>query len=66
MKKTCFEFVESLFYSTPVDVEPLDFETAEHDLENFKADGWELPEDLTPELYMGFWNDLVREQKNLL
>ena len=60
---TTTEFVRDLWESDPngSHTELLDLETARNDLKNFAAEGWELPEDITPESYMEAWNELVRE-----
>ena len=39
--------------------EIMDLETAKTDLQNYVSDGVDLPPELTPELYMNIWNNLV-------
>lgn len=39
--------------------EIMDIETAKTDLQNYVSDGVVLPPELTPELYMNIWNNLV-------
>lgn len=56
---TISEFVQSLFDSCPVTPETLDIDTAAEDLDNFRSDGWTLPDDITPESYAAEWNRLV-------
>lgn len=56
---TIREFVEDLYNNSQVQPETIDLSTAEMDLNNFRADGWTLPEDITPESYMDAWNKLV-------
>ena len=54
------EFVENLFNENRNgNPELMDIETAENDLNNFRLDGWDIPEDLTAEEYAEIWNDLV-------
>lgn len=43
----------------------IDLETAKDDLENFKRDGWELPDGITAENYMDAWNQLVNEYSEM-
>lgn len=56
---TIREFVEDLYNNSQVQSETIDLSTAAMDLDNFRADGWTLPEDITPEGYMEAWNELV-------
>lgn len=58
---TTADFVRSLWENDPNGShdEPMDLETARIDLAHFAADGFDLPEDITPESYMEAWNDLV-------
>lgn len=58
---TTSEFVRSLFENSNDYTTRMDIETARQDLDNFRADGWDLPEDITPEDYMEAWNDLIDE-----
>lgn len=56
--KTAREFVQDLFDAT-IDIIPMSLETARHDLDSFKKEGWEIPEDLDAETFCEFWNELV-------
>lgn len=61
---TIREFVKQLWENDPNgNCEEMDIQTAYEDIENFKADGWDLPEDIAPESYMEAWNELVEENK---
>ena len=54
------EFVENLFNENRNgNPELMDIETAENDLNNFRLDGWDIPEDLTAEEYAEIWNNLI-------
>lgn len=55
--KTAREFVAELFSVHPVTPEKMTVEDARCDLRNFRADGWAIPEELTPELYAALWNE---------
>lgn len=56
------DFVESVFNTASIDYDvPMTIETARTDLANFRADGWNLPTDITPEAYMEIWNELIAE-----
>lgn len=58
---TIYDFVETLRDSYPFDPDFLmDEETAAGDLENFRADGWDLPDGITPRLYADAWNSQVQ------
>ena len=60
---TIREFVNEMFDAARVDGnELMTLDTAKTDLANYRAEGWELPEDITPEAYMEAWNELVNEQ----
>lgn len=43
--------------------ENIDLITAIHDLDNFRTDGWDVPEDLTPESYMDMMNSINAEHR---
>ncbi len=61
---TISEFVKKLWENDPNgNCEEMDIQTAYEDIENFKADGWDLPEGITPKSYMEAWNELVEENK---
>lgn len=55
------EFIEMLWNNAQDKPEEIDISTARDDLENFRRDGWTLPEGITPESYMEAWNAYVRE-----
>ena len=40
--------------------EEIDLKTAQLDLDNFRADGWSIPEELTAQEYMDEWNSNIR------
>lgn len=62
---TITEFVRNLWESDPNgNSSKMDVETARTDLDNFRADGWDLPEDITPESYTEAWNDLLPDEAN--
>ena len=56
---TIDEFVVDLWLSCPVTPELMTVEDATIDIENFIADGWELPDGLNAELLSEKWNILV-------
>lgn len=58
----CCEFVCDLWQNSG-DTQRMDIETAAGDLENYRADGWDIPDGLTPELYAELWNRLVDSQE---
>lgn len=60
---TKYEFVRDLFDETRVCPEPLDPETGQQDLANFRAEGWHVPADLTAEEYREIWNELCSENE---
>lgn len=57
---TILEFVSNLFDAHPVTPERMTIEQAEKDLQNFRREGWELPNDITPAEYMEEWNALIK------
>ena len=61
-KMTVYDFVRELRENDSIGVydTPMDIETAKTDLANFAADGWDLPDDITPESYAAAWNELIR------
>lgn len=61
---TNYEFVRNLFDATREHPEPLDLATAQQDLRNFRAEGWNVPDDLTAEEYLEIWNGLVSEYES--
>ena len=60
-KMTIVEFVKNVRENEENGAysEKMDLETAKIDLDNFRSDGWDLPEGITPESYMDAWNKLV-------
>ena len=58
---TMSEFIEDLWNNAQDKPEEIDISTARADLENFRRDGWTLPEGITPESYMEAWNELVKK-----
>ena len=61
--KTTREFVQDLF-DNATDILPMTPEDAQEDLKAFRADGWDIPEDLDAETYCEIWNDLVNKRNN--
>ena len=61
------EFVRDIWeHQMDYDGSYMSLETAKADLANFRAeDGWDVPEDLTPEEYMDIYNELVEAQNAL-
>ena len=61
------EFVRDIWeHQMDYDGSYMSLETARTDLANFRAeDGWDVPEDLTPEEYMDIYNELVDTQNAL-
>ena len=61
------EFVRDIWeHQMDYDGSYMSLETAGTDLANFRAeDGWDVPEDLTPEEYMDIYNELVEAQNAL-
>lgn len=57
---TIRKFVEDLYNSCREGAQPLTVEQAAEDLENFRRESWEIPEDITAEEYMEIWNELVK------
>ena len=55
--KTAREFVAELFDSCFFVAGKMTVEDARDDLRHFRAEGWEIPEELTPELYAELWNE---------
>lgn len=55
---TVYEFTKSLFDES-LFPKRMTIETATEDLENFRIDGWELPEDITAEEYAEIWNGFL-------
>lgn len=57
---TIREFVNNLYLNCSSDHEPMTVEDAAYDIENFIAEGWELPEGLTAEAYAEAWNETIK------
>lgn len=55
---TIREFIDNLWLSTDF-IETMTLEDAEFNLQNFRADEWDVPEDLDAETFMIEWNSLV-------
>ena len=55
-------FMASIWLSFPYDPEHITVEDAAYDIENWKAEEVEFPEDLTPEIYAKIWNSFVDQQ----
>lgn len=56
---TNYEFVRDIWQNSDAYTQPMDLDTARCDLDNFRADRWDLPEDLTAEEYVTIWNELA-------
>ena len=56
---TIHEFTKRLFDEAQFP-ERMTIETATEDIRNFRIEGWELPEDITPESYRDAWNSFLR------
>ena len=54
-------FVMNLWENSSDFTARMDIETARQDLDTFRAEGWDMPDDITPEDYMEVWNELVDE-----
>lgn len=53
------EFINNLFLHQSETPAPITVEDAAYNLENFRADGVDLPDGITPETYADAWNDAV-------
>ena len=58
---TAYEFVRNLWENSDNYDSMMDIETAQQDLDNFRSEFWDVPEDLTAEEYASIWNELVNE-----
>lgn len=56
---TMLEFINNLFLHHPETPAPITIDDAAYDLANFKADGVDLPDGITPETYAKAWNEAV-------
>ena len=56
---TTSEFVRNLWENSSDYTTKMDINTAQNDLDTFRAEGWDVPEDLTAEEYAEAWNELV-------
>lgn len=61
---TMREFINNLFLNCPDTPAMMTVEDAAYDLENFRADGVDLPEGITPEAYAEAWNEAVTEDRD--
>lgn len=59
---TVYEFIRNLWENSPDYTAHMDEETAQQDLDTFRSEGWDVPEDLTAAEYTSIWNGLVDEQ----
>ena len=57
-----YDFVQDLFDASCVECEEMSLEEAQYDLDNFRGEGYDLPDDWTAEEYRDIWNRHVREQ----
>lgn len=57
---TVYEFTKALFDEAQFP-KRMTIETAAEDIRNFRLEGWELPEDITPESYRDEWNSFLPE-----
>ena len=62
---TTYEFVRNLFDADRNGVGRITVEDAALDLRNFRAEGWDLPDDITPEAYAEIWNGFLPESKTI-
>ena len=53
-----FEFVFVLFDHS-IDPSKMNLKEAQDDIDRFSREGWDIPEGLDAESYMGIWNSLV-------
>ena len=58
---TAYEFVRNLWENSSSYADRIDSDTAREDLENFRAEGWDIPDGLTADTYADIWNELVEE-----
>ena len=56
---TASEFVRNLWENSSDYATKMDITTAQNDLDTFRAEGWDVPDDLTAEEYAEAWNELV-------
>lgn len=56
---TTSEFVRNLWENSSDYTTRMDITTAQNDLNTFRAEGWDVPDDLTAEEYAEAWNELV-------
>lgn len=62
---TTRDFVEYLYNNSDERPTRISIETANQDMANFAADGWEMPDGMTAEEYMTEWNALVDEMASI-
>ena len=56
---TTSEFIRNLWENSSDYTTRMDITTAQNDLDTFRAEGWDVPDDLTAEEYAEAWNELV-------
>lgn len=56
-----WDFVAALFDAYRDTPTMMTVEDAENDLRTFRAEGWDVPSDLTAEEYADIWNELTKE-----
>lgn len=61
---TMREFISNLFLNCQETLTAITVEDAAYDLENFRTDGLDLPEGITPETYAEAWNEAVAEDRD--
>jgi len=59
------EFVFNLFDTCSDIPTTMTLEDAENDLRNFRAEEWDVPDDLSAEEYAELWNGMVSRQARL-
>lgn len=57
------EFMENVIDNAILPMEKMNAADAAADLDNFRADGWDIPADMTAEFYAEFWNEHVSDGK---
>lgn len=61
---TMHEFISNLFLNCQEVPTTITVEDAAYDLENFRADGVDLPDGITAESYAEAWNEAVTEDRD--
>lgn len=62
---TVYEFTKALFDEAQFP-KRMTIETATEDIRNFRLEGWELPDDITPESYLDAWNSFLPDSMYFL